>query len=73
MGFIDGLRGSYQKALAALDDETKQLVNGGKDFAAVLVSSAQVSEIMRIHDELHAYYSLLFNHIPMLERHRSRD
>lgn len=65
---IDQYEEDYKKALYAIDNDVKKLVESGCEMKAIMVLSDNLQKIVKIHELLSNFYGLLYRSIGTLER-----
>jgi hypothetical protein len=65
---IDQYEEDYKKALYAIDNDVKKLVESGCEMKAIMVLSDNLQKIGKIHELLSNFYGLLYRSIGALER-----
>ena len=65
---IDQYEGDYKKALDAIDNDVKKMVQSGCEMKAIMVMNDSLQKIIKIHELLSNFYGLLYYRLGTLER-----
>ncbi len=65
---IDKYEEDYRAALSSIDIDVKELIQNGKEMKGILLFGANLSSILEVHESLHNFYSLIYNHQDVLDR-----
>ena len=68
---IDKYEEDYQAALKSIDNDVKELIQNGKEMKGLLLFGENLSSILEVHESLHTFYSLIYNHQEVLNRFES--
>jgi len=68
---IDKYEEDYRNALAAIDGEVKNLIQGGREMAGLMLCSESLSKIVEVHEALVTLYGIIFNNQEVLKHHGS--
>lgn len=68
---IDKYEEDYKIALKAIDSDVKELIESGKEMKAILLFSENLSSIVEIHESLHNFYAMIYNHQTLLSQFNS--
>lgn len=65
---IDKYEEEYKSALISIDTDVKELIESGKEMKGLLLFNEKISSILEIHESLHTFYSIIYNHQEVLSR-----
>lgn len=66
--FVDAMRQDFEKTLESMDTEVKELVQQGREAAALTLFGSKVQNIIAIRETLSAVYGMFFRELSVLER-----
>lgn len=65
---IDQYKEDYEKALSAIDNDVKALVQQGKEMKSLILMSENLGKIIEIHESLSRLYTIIYNNTEVLKR-----